>query len=85
MPPPYLYFYYSIWQEKNQDGILKLSPDGGEMRQGGDFMNEEKYKKVVDALVGFVTRVANGETTAEKEIEVLPAIASLLFNELFCR
>ena len=48
-------------------------------------MNEEQYKKVVDALVGFVIRVANGETTAEKEIEVLPAIASLLFNELFCR
>ena len=65
---------------------MKLSPDGGEMRLwGGDFMNEEQYKKVVDALVGFVTRVANGETTAEKEIEVLPAIASLLFNELFCR
>lgn len=80
MPPPYLYFYYSIWQEKNQDGILKLSPDGGEMRLGGDFMNEEQYKKVVDALVCFVTRVANGETTAEKEIEVLPAVVSSLVH-----
>ena len=43
-------------------------------------MNEEQYKKIVDALVGFVTRVANGETTAEKEIEVLPAVVSSLVH-----
>lgn len=43
-------------------------------------MNEEQYKKVVDALVNFVIRVANGETTTEKEIEVLPAVVSSLVD-----
>lgn len=64
---------------ESQEGILKLSPDGGEMRLGGDFMNEEQYKKVVDALVNFVIRVANGETISGKETEVLPEIVSKLF------
>lgn len=42
-------------------------------------MNEEQYKKVVDALVNFVIRVANGETISGKETEVLPEIVSKLF------
>lgn len=45
-------------------------------------MNDEQYKKIVCALVSFVIRVANGETTTEKETEVLPAVVSSLANLL---
>ena len=42
-------------------------------------MSEEQYKKVIDALVDFVLRVATkNEATTETEIAVLPAIAYIL-------
>lgn len=43
-------------------------------------MDKDQRKKVVDALVDFVIRVANGETTTEKEVEILPAVVSLLIS-----
>lgn len=43
-------------------------------------MDDEQYKRVVDALVEFVIRVANKEATTEKEAEVLPAVASILLS-----
>lgn len=43
-------------------------------------MDKDQHKKVVDALVDFVIRVANGETTTEKEVEILPAVVSLLIS-----
>ena len=44
-------------------------------------MNEEKHEQVVNAMVNFVIRVMNGETTSEKEIEILPEVVSALFND----
>lgn len=46
-------------------------------------MDKDQHKKVVDALVDFVIRVANGKTTTEKEVEVLPAVVSVLFIDRF--
>ncbi len=46
-------------------------------------MDKEQHQKVVDALVDFVIRVANGKTTTEKEVEVLPAVVSVLFINHF--
>lgn len=46
-------------------------------------MEKDQYKKVIDALVDFVIRVANGKTTTEKETEVLPAVVSALFIDRF--
>lgn len=43
-------------------------------------MDKDQHKKIVDALVDFVIRVANGETTTEKEVEILPAVVSLLIS-----
>lgn len=43
-------------------------------------MSEEQYKKVVDALVGFVARVSIEESSNEKETEILPEIAALLLQ-----
>lgn len=43
-------------------------------------MDKDQSKKIVDALVDFVIRVANGETTTEKEVEILPAVVSLLIS-----
>lgn len=43
-------------------------------------MTNEQYKKVNDALVEFVVRVSRGETTSEKEIEILPTIVHELKN-----
>lgn len=43
-------------------------------------MDKDQCKKIVDALVDFVIRVANGETTTEKEVEILPAVVSLLIS-----
>lgn len=38
-------------------------------------MTEEQRKQIVEALVSFITRVAEkNETTSEKEIEVLPEV-----------
>lgn len=48
-------------------------------------MDKEQYQKVVDALVDFVIRVANGKTTTEKETEVLPAVVSTLFADFLSR
>lgn len=41
-------------------------------------MTTEQYKEVNDALIEFVVRVSKGETTSEKEVEVLPEIVSTL-------
>lgn len=43
-------------------------------------MKKEQKERVINALANFVRRVANGEATSEKEIEVLPEIASVLLN-----
>lgn len=43
-------------------------------------MEKEQTERVINALANFVLRVANGEATSEKEIEVLPEIASVLLN-----
>ncbi|MDE5993919.1 MAG: hypothetical protein K2G60_00225 [Oscillospiraceae bacterium] len=43
-------------------------------------MNEEQYKNVIAALVEFVVRVSKGETTSEKEVEVLPEVISGLID-----
>lgn len=43
-------------------------------------MEKEQKERVINALANFVLRVANGEATSEKEIEVLPEIASVLLN-----
>lgn len=43
-------------------------------------MDKDQHKKIVDALVDFVIRVANAETTTEKEVEILPAVVSLLVS-----
>lgn len=45
-------------------------------------MEKEQKERVINALANFVLRVANGEATSEKEIEVLPEIASILLNEI---
>lgn len=41
-------------------------------------MTNEQYKEVNDALVEFIIRVSKGETTSEKEVEVLPEVVSAL-------
>lgn len=43
-------------------------------------MEKEQKERVINALANFVLRVANGKATSEKEIEVLPEIASVLLN-----
>lgn len=43
-------------------------------------MTNEQYKEVNEALVKFIIRVSKGETTAEKEVEILPAIVHELKN-----
>lgn len=43
-------------------------------------MEKEQKERVINALANFVLRVANGEATSEKEIEVFPEIASVLLN-----
>jgi len=45
-------------------------------------MEKEQKERVINALANFVLRVANGEATSEKEIEVLSEIASILLNEI---
>lgn len=41
-------------------------------------MNEEQYRTVIASLVEFIVRVSKGETTSEKEVEVLPEVVSAL-------
>jgi len=41
-------------------------------------MNEKQYEEVVNALVDFVVRVANGKATSETEIAVLPEVVNAL-------
>lgn len=41
-------------------------------------MDKEQFNSVADALVEFILRVSKGETTSEKEVEVLPAVVSEL-------
>lgn len=43
-------------------------------------MNKEQNEKVVQALVDFVVRVANGEATSEAEVAALPEIARILLK-----
>ena len=43
-------------------------------------MNEEQYKSVITALTEFVIRVSKGETTSEKEVEILPEVVSRLID-----
>ena len=44
-------------------------------------MNEEQHEQVVNAMVNFIIRVMNGETTSEKEMEILSEVISALFND----
>lgn len=43
-------------------------------------MNDEQEKRVVEALVDFVLRVAKGNATNESEVAVLPLVARELFE-----
>lgn len=43
-------------------------------------MNDEQEKRVVEALVDFVLRVAKGNATNESEVAVLPLVAKELFE-----
>lgn len=48
-------------------------------------MNEEtkeKYNQAEDALLDFIIRVAQGKTTSEKEVEVLPEVVKSFFGTL---
>lgn len=45
-------------------------------------MNDEQEKRVVEALVDFVLRVAKGNATNESEVAVLPLVARELFEVL---
>ena len=45
-------------------------------------MNDEQEKRVVEALVDFVLRVAKGNATNESEVAVLPLVAKELFEVL---
>lgn len=49
-------------------------------------MTKEQKEEVIDALVGFILRVSKGETTSEKEAEVLPEVVSKLIdiNRVVC-
>lgn len=43
-------------------------------------VNDEQEKRVVEALVDFVLRVAKGNATNESEVAVLPLVAKELFE-----
>ncbi len=43
-------------------------------------MNKEQKKKVVEALVDFVVRVAEGKQTSGTEVEVLPEVVKALIE-----
>lgn len=45
-------------------------------------VNDEQEKRVVEALVDFVLRVAKGNATNESEVAVLPLVAKELFEVL---
>ena len=45
-------------------------------------VNDEQEKRVVEALVDFVLRVAKGNATNESEVAVLPLVARELFEVL---
>lgn len=41
-------------------------------------MTPEQTKQVIDALVKFIVRAADGKTTSEKEVEILPEVVNSL-------
>lgn len=46
-------------------------------------MNDEmkdKYKQAENALLDFIIRVAQGKTTSDKEVEVLPEVVKSFFR-----
>lgn len=43
-------------------------------------MNKEQEAEVINALVNFVVRVSKGDTVNEKEVDTLPAVATLLLT-----
>lgn len=43
-------------------------------------MDKEQYNSVAEALVEFILRVSKGETTSEKEVEILPEVVSVLIK-----
>lgn len=43
-------------------------------------MENEQERKVVEALVEFVERVAKGKTTSETEVKILPEVVNALAN-----
>ncbi len=55
--------------ERGEENMLSM-PD----------ITSEQEKRVVDALVDFVIRVAKGKTTSDTEVSVLPEVAKLLLN-----
>lgn len=65
-----------LGKEHNRDTVR-----GGEenMLSMPDVTSEQE-KRVVDALVDFVIRVAKGKTTSDTEVSVLPEVAKLLLN-----
>ena len=44
-------------------------------------LTETQKKFVVNALFEFVIRVAEGKTTSEAEVLILPGVAKLLLNK----
>ena len=43
-------------------------------------LDKEQYEQVTDALVNFIVRVANGNSTSETEVAVLPEVARILVD-----
>jgi hypothetical protein len=43
-------------------------------------MDEKQKDKVIAALVDFVIKVAEGNTTSETEVAVLPEVAKILLD-----
>lgn len=43
-------------------------------------MDKKQTDKVIDALVNFVIKVAEGDTTSETEVAVLPEVAKILLS-----
>ncbi|MFR1807954.1 MAG: hypothetical protein ACLSWV_03300 [Pygmaiobacter massiliensis] len=41
-------------------------------------MDTKKIEQVENALVAFIERVANGKTTSEAEVEILPLVVNAL-------
>ena len=54
--------------------------NGQELKKVAYKMDKKQTGKVSDALVNFVIKVAEGDTTSETEVAVLPEVAKILLS-----